>query len=63
MVILGSNCSADIGSTSFIQLTEGAGLPLASHGRMASVLTGKVWLAGPTLMMGGGSFVRLVTSR
>ena len=38
-------------------------LPEASHGKMASVLTGNVWLAGPTLIIGGGSFAIAVTSR
>ena len=48
MVILGSNCSSDIGSTFFIHVMVGVGSPLASQGRMARVLIGKVWLAGPT---------------
>ena len=30
---------------------------------MASVFTGNVWLAGPTLIIGGGSFAIAVTSR
>ena len=48
MVILGSNCSSEIGSTFFIHVMAGGGSPLASQGRMARVLIGKVWLAGPT---------------
>ena len=46
--ILGSYWSSEIGSTFFIHVMVGAGSPLASQGRMASVLIGKVWLAGPT---------------
>ena len=46
--ILGSYWSSEIGSTFFIQVIVGEGSPLASQGRMASVLIGKVWLAGPT---------------
>ena len=48
IVILGSNCSSEIGSTFFIQVMVGEGSPLASQGRMARVLMGNVWLAGPT---------------
>ena len=46
--ILGSYWSSEIGSTFFIHVMVGVGSPLASQGRMASVLIGKVWLAGPT---------------
>ena len=46
--ILGSYWSSEMGSTFFIQVIVGEGSPLASQGRMASVLIGKVWLAGPT---------------
>ena len=46
--ILGSYWSSEIGSTFFIQVIVGEGSPLASQGRMARVLIGKVWLAGPT---------------
>ena len=63
IVILGSYCRPEIGSTSFIQLTVGGGEPEASQGRSARVFTGRVWLAGPTLMMGGGSSAMAVTSR
>ena len=63
IVILGSYCRPEIGSTFFIQLTEGEGEPEASQGSRARVLIGRVWLAGPTLMIGGGSSAMAVTSR
>ena len=41
----------------------GLGWPEAWHGRMAMVLMGKVWLAGPMAMIGGGWSSMAVTSR
>ena len=47
----------------FNHLMSGLGLPDAWQGRIAMVLTGRVWLAGPMVMMGGGWSSTAVTSK
>lgn len=47
----------------FDQLIVGFGDPEASQGMMATVLMGRVWLAGPMVMMGGGWSSMAVTSK
>jgi hypothetical protein len=36
------------------QLIVGFGVPDAWHGKIATVLIGRVWFAGPMAMIGGG---------
>ena len=52
-----------IGAPFLNQLIVGFGFPDAWHGKIATVLIGKVWLAGPMAMIGGGWSSMAVTSR
>ena len=41
---------------------DGVGFPEASQGSTTSVLSGKVWLAGPKSMIGGGRSPTAISS-
>ena len=58
MILLDPPCS---GRPALSQPISGLGLPEAWQGSTAIVLTGSVWLAGPTAMIGGGWSSRAVT--
>jgi len=45
---------ARTGMPSLYQVMTGRGFPIAEHGSTAIDLTGKVWLVGPNVIIGGG---------
>lgn len=60
-VILGG--AAITGTPSLYQVITGTGLPEARQARLAGVYKGRVWLAGPSSMMGGGWSSGVITVR